>query len=261
MSIAATFLGGARGRLLPTSLPFRFFTTAVIFHVGAWIMLLIGADDVAGYEGGLGQPLAALHLLTLGVLAMTAMGAAFQLLPVATRQILAAGALAGLAAAGFHLRLIAWVLKKRMRKRLDLSFRVMQAAWVLLPVGLVLGLMSAAGLDYPGGVTLFGFVVLAGWLLTMLTGVLQRIMPFLASMHVAKVASKPPLVSELTASLPLQIHAACHGGALVLVAAGICFDLTIAIQAGAARGVAGALAFAWFAGKIIQRLWQTPAES
>lgn len=38
------------------------------------------------FIGGLGWPLAALHLVTLGVLAMAAMGASLQLLPVATRQ-------------------------------------------------------------------------------------------------------------------------------------------------------------------------------
>ncbi len=39
-----------------------------------------------GFGGGLGWPLAALHLVTLGVLGMTALGAGAQLLPVATRQ-------------------------------------------------------------------------------------------------------------------------------------------------------------------------------
>ena len=39
-----------------------------------------------GFAGGLGWPLASLHLLTLGVLTMAAIGASLQLLPVATRQ-------------------------------------------------------------------------------------------------------------------------------------------------------------------------------
>jgi hypothetical protein len=80
------FLAGAGSRLLPASLPFRFFGAAVASHVLAWIALLAGAQEVPRFVGGLGWPLAALHLVTLGVLAMTAIGASLQLLPVATRR-------------------------------------------------------------------------------------------------------------------------------------------------------------------------------
>ena len=80
------FLGGAKSRLLPASIPFRYFAAAVAYHVLAWLALLGGADDVPTFAGGLGWPLAALHLVTLGVLVMTAVGASLQLLPVATRQ-------------------------------------------------------------------------------------------------------------------------------------------------------------------------------
>jgi hypothetical protein len=83
---AGTFLGGAKSRLLPASIPLRFFGAAVVFHLLAWLALIAGCDQVVGFAGGLGWPLAALHLVTLGVLAMTAIGASLQLLPVATRQ-------------------------------------------------------------------------------------------------------------------------------------------------------------------------------
>lgn len=82
----ASFLGGAIGRLLPPSVPFRFFGAAAVFHLLAWLALLASASDVARFRGGLGWPLAALHLITLGVLVMTALGASIQLFPVATRQ-------------------------------------------------------------------------------------------------------------------------------------------------------------------------------
>jgi hypothetical protein len=88
MSIAASFLGGAKSRLLPTSIPFRFFATAAGFHVLLWLVLLIGANAAVGFRGGLGVTLAAVHVLTLGVLMTTAIGASVQLLPVATRRTL-----------------------------------------------------------------------------------------------------------------------------------------------------------------------------
>jgi hypothetical protein len=81
-----TFLAGATSRLLPMSVPFRYFGAALVFHLLGWLALLAGAPRVPRFAGGLDWPLAALHLMTLGVLVMTAIGASLQLLPVATRQ-------------------------------------------------------------------------------------------------------------------------------------------------------------------------------
>jgi hypothetical protein len=81
-----SFMMGAKDRLLPPSIPFRFFVAAVVFHLLAWALLLVGNEGALGFTGGQGMILAALHLITLGTLAMSAMGAAIQLLPVATRR-------------------------------------------------------------------------------------------------------------------------------------------------------------------------------
>jgi len=86
VSAAGAFLGGAKNRLLPASIPLRFFGAAVVFHLLAWLALAAGASIWPDAPAALGWPLAALHLVTLGVLGMTAMGAGAQLLPLATRQ-------------------------------------------------------------------------------------------------------------------------------------------------------------------------------
>ncbi|RPH59158.1 MAG: hypothetical protein EHM83_16190, partial [Burkholderiales bacterium] len=83
---AGAFLPGATSRLLPASIPMRYFGAAVACHLLAWLALLAGSGTLPRFAGGLGWTLAALHLVTLGVLAMTAIGASLQLLPVATRQ-------------------------------------------------------------------------------------------------------------------------------------------------------------------------------
>jgi hypothetical protein len=80
------FLAGAGGRLLPASVPFRWFGAAAVCHALAWLALAAGAPQWSAWRGGLGWPLAALHLLTLGTLVASAIGASLQLLPVATRQ-------------------------------------------------------------------------------------------------------------------------------------------------------------------------------
>jgi hypothetical protein len=91
MAKGATFLGGAKSRLLPASVPFRFFGAAMVFLGMAWIFVIVGAEELPSFVGGLGWPLAALHAVTLGVLVMTAIGASLQLLPVATRTPVASG--------------------------------------------------------------------------------------------------------------------------------------------------------------------------
>lgn len=416
---AATFLAGAKGRLLPASLPFRFFAAAILFHVLVWLLLLIDASEAIRWRGGLGPPLAATHLLTLGVLTATAIGASVQLLPVATRRALAAvwpialvfwltvpgaavliagmltastgsmivgaaltaggllvfavlladnlrragtpavvaahgwaalaalvalvvlgtalaldyqwthlpdhaaaalahlilggfgfmgmlalgfshvlvpmfalaaapparpslaafvlaaiaivlgvigalsgrvsllagGAAIGLAAAGLHVYLMRQVLAQGMRKRLGVSFVLVRAAWSLLPATLAVGLAALLGHAGANGAALFGFLLLWGWLLTFLLGILQRILPFLASMHAARGAgSAPPLLSELAASSPLKLHALCHGFALAALAVAIALEIAWLARIGAAVGLVGALAFAWFSVDVMRHV-------
>lgn len=408
---AHTFLAGAGSRLLPASIPFRFFGAACVYHVLAWLALAADADALPRFAGGLGWPLAALHLLTLGVLVMTAIGASLQLLPVATRQpiraprvlaavwwlytpavallaigmgtgrgwLLATGAagiatalaaygvllagnlrgakgmpavvahgwvalaslaillasalslafayvgapvlaraaalalhvtfaaygfmgmlvlglsyllvpmfalspayderralascalaalallLAGAASAGFapqalrfaalvaggaavalHLRLMAVALASGMRRELGRSFTLVRVAWGLLAASLLAALGVVLDAPVEGLATLFGVLLTFGWLLTMLVGLLQRIVPFLASMHAVPGLQRPPTPSSLTAPRPLAIHFWCHLAALaLLVLAIIVGDARIA-RGAAAIGAVGALAFGVF---------------
>lgn len=419
MSIAANFLGGAKSRLLPRSIPFRFFAAAAGFHVLMWLGLLIGANEAPGFRGGFGTTLTSVHLLTLGVLATTAIGASVQLLPVATRRtlhavwpikltfwlivpglivlvigmysaqasilipsavvtsiglllfcglladnlrrasgilvvsaygwaalaalvlmiafgvalainveagvlpdhravalahlilggfgfmgllvlgfshilipmfalapspakrpsfagfavaaaalslatigalagsryLLTAAALAGLAAAASHLWLMYRVLKTGMRKRLGLSFVLVRAAWIMLPTTLLVGLAALYGLAGDGGATLFGFLLLFGWLLTFLIAILQRIMPFLASMFVIPPAhGGTAIVSALAGARSLKIHAVCHVLALVVLAIAILLGDATAARLGSAIGLVGSIAFAWFTADVIRRI-------
>jgi hypothetical protein len=418
VTLATSFLSGAKDRVLPASIPFRYFGAAVLFHPAMWLLVLIGAPETVGFSGGTGFGLAALHFLTLGVLATTAMGAALQLLPVATRQAIparwparlgfwllvpgtlmagfgmatatlwpmalgsamAAAALVmlgvlialnlmrardlglvaahgqvaigslfvllglglllvfdfaegflpdhravarvhlivagygfmgmlvvgfsqilvpmlvlagapdrtlgraalwlaifglglgvagvlseasglvvaaialGLAASAAHLTAMARLMRTRMRKRLGPPFVLVRTAWVLLPVSLAIGLLEHLGLLGDVGGTLFVFALFAGWLLTMLLGVLQRILPFLATMHATGADGRMPTVSQLTAEGPLKVSTACHLLALLVSGAGIATGQALVLRVGAGLGLAGALAFALFAGPIFLRL-------
>ena len=419
MSIGASFLGGAKSRLLPPSIPFRFFSAAAVFHVFMWLGLLVAADEAVSFRGGLGPALSVVHLLALGVLVTTAIGASVQLLPVATRrtlhavwpvklvfwltipgmialiagmytarmnvlipaavmvgaglllfgvlladnlrrasslpvvgaygwaalaalvllallgvaltvneeagflpdhgavalahlvlggfgfmgllvlgfshilvpmfamasappkrpsfagfaialvalvlgtlgaltgnrEILAAAALVGLVAAAMHLWLMYRVLKTGMRKRLGLSFVLVRAAWIMLPATLFIGLAALYGFAGTNGETLFGFMLLFGWLLTFLFAILQRIMPFLASMFVTPpVRGGTAIVAELSGAPALKLHAICHALALLMLAIAIVLDNAAIGRLGSAVGLIGALAFAWFTADVIRRM-------
>ena len=412
------FMMGARSRLLSPSVPFRFFAAAAFLQLPAWAVLALFAPDAPGFMGGMGHVLTSLHLVTLGVLTMTAMGASFQLLPVATKRpvrsvtackavfwlflpgvlalvhgmghqdqvILAIGggcvvtaialyaalladnlrrvsdmrvvtdhawialgallllaglggaliadfawgflpdhrgiaiahgvvagygfmgmllmgfsfvliplfglsqppdatlgrrsawigaaavlaAMAGLAhglpflvflggflgliSAALHLRAIAKLMKTRMKKSLGDSFILIRLAWVLFPASIVVGLLAFAGVVSDRTGPLFGFLLIFGWLLTFLMGVMQRILPFLASMHSVKKGCKPVLVSALTANRPLRVHLVCHCLALILVSAGLASAQPALIRAGAVVGFIGAAAFLLFAVLVWRRL-------
>ena len=402
------FANVARSRLLPMSVPFRYFGAAVAFHVLAWAALLAGAREVASFPGGLGLPFAALHLATLGVLAMAAIGATLQLLPVATRQPLrsvgaaklvwwlfapgvlvfaggaalyapramapgaalavaalalyggllgrnlwsargmpvvvahgwaalaalaglavtglalvaryehglaldhsafrgahlvlaaygfmgllalglsqfllpmlaiarpptprsayaalgtalfaillalgdyvAAAALAGLVAAAIHIVSLERSLRARLRPVLGPAFQLVRASWALLLAGLALAAAMALGWAPPRAGVLFIVLLVPGWLLTFLLGVLQRIVPFLASVH---AGSRAPLASALSPQAPLAAHRVLHFAALAGLLAGVALDASWLVQAAAAAGLAGALAFTAFFAGVLSRL-------
>ncbi len=423
---AGAFLAGATSRLLPASIPFRYFGAAVAYHLLAWIALLPDAGASPRFTGGLGWRLAALHLVTLGVLVMSAMGASLQLLPIATRQpvrfkrapaaiwwlytpgvgaialgmgtgaalLLVAGAtavavallayaaliarnllgakgmpavtahcwvalasllvtlvtalslactylgaplvdrgtalalhvafapygfmgmlvlglsyilipmfalsagpdvrnallscafgvaalllaaaaalgvvpplarsiaiaLAGVAVA-LHLLLMRTALRTGMRRGLGRSFRLVRMAWALLVASLIVALGVALGAPMGGIATLFGLLVIVGWLLSFLLGILQRIVPFLGAMHAARGRKPAPTPSALTAARPLAVHFWCHVAALALLALAILTDGARLAFAAALVGATGAAAFAVFFVGVIRRMRRQPPPS
>ena len=421
---AGTFLAGATSRLLPASIPLRFFGAAIANHLLAWIALLAGSGTLPRFAGGLGWTLAALHLVTLGVLAMTAIGASLQLLPVATRQpvrsirwpllvwwlytpgvaavalgmgigngvllaigatavvvalavyavllaanlagargmpvvvahgwtslaslavalatafslaftyvglplvdrgtglalhvafaaygfmgmlalglsyilvpmfalsaapnerrallscalaalalVLAAAAAFGVApaplrvvavlaaavAVALHLRSMQVALASGMRRELGRSFRLVRVSWAMLGLSLAAALAVALDVPVDGAPTLFGLLLVGGWLLTFLLGILQRIVPFLASMHKPPGKGPPRTPSSLTDDRPLAIHFWCHLAALALLALAVVFDRAWLARLAALAGMVGAAAFGVFFVILLVRMRQPPA--
>ena len=410
-------LGGAAQRLLPEMVPLRFFGVALFAHAAAWAGLVVFADEVSGFHGGPGPMLGVQHLVAVGVLLATAMGASFQMLPVAfallpppswlcdlaftllvaggaglisgfalflpemmiggafmlggavalhaatlaglvwragdnsllrwhigaaltalaaavalaialaldfrlgwldghqrvalahlvlagfgfmglfvlgfsqilipmfavadpagerlgqtafalalaavtsaaagalteARPLLILGIAAGFAAALSHIAQMLLVLRRRMRTRLGPEFLLIGLAWLILPVslGMALALVLEIGPEMLPG--LFGFSLIFGWYLTFLLGVLQRILPFLASMHASRLGAKALAPAKLASGDHLAVHRWCHFSALILVAAGLILDNGWIIRIGGLTGLAGALAFILFGAEVLKR--------
>ena len=83
----------------------------------------------------------------------------------------------------------------------------------LAPTLVVAAVALAAAPDSPAGRLLFALAAVLGWLLSFLMGVLQRILPFLASMHAAQGQRWPPTPSALTLTRALHWHAVARAGA------------------------------------------------
>ena len=164
--LGASFALGASGRLLPLSVPMRFFGAAAVFHLFAWIALGLGAAQVPRFAGGIGWPLAALHAITLGTLTMSAIGASLQLMPVATRQALGSR----------RVPLVVWWLYAPGVAALVVGMAAQRPSWmavaalpviaalVLYGALLVRNLMGARGMP---GVRAMGWLALASLAITL----------------------------------------------------------------------------------------------
>ncbi|MBF0249642.1 MAG: hypothetical protein HQL35_03320, partial [Alphaproteobacteria bacterium] len=127
------------------------------------------------------------------------------------------------------------------------SFVLVRAAWVLMAVTIMVGAAAALAPERFRLPTLFGFFLIFGWLLTFVAGILQRILPFLVSMHAHALERRAPRLADMGhADVTLTTHAVCHAAALALVAGAIAFDVADLVLAGAVLGGLGAAAFLWF---------------
>lgn len=158
-----------------------------------------------------------------------------------------AGIAGGLGASLLHVRLMLSTVARRMRRRLGLSFVLVRLSWALLPLSIVAGGLAYAGLVPPA---LFGVLLLPGWLLTVLLGILQRILPFLASMQTVSACARPASATALVWDVPLKVTTVCHPLALLLLAVGVTAGLPVLMIAAGLVGGIGAIAFLVYAATV-----------
>ncbi len=193
-------------------------------------------------------PLWRAYALAIAALALALTGQGADIAPLT-----AAGATLGFLAAIQHVQTMRAVVAKRLRRRMGPEFILLGASWVALLLALLAATAAALGLLPATSAALVIILVLYGWLLSILTGVLQRILPFLASMQAARAQARPLAPTKLVDERALQVHLYGHLAGLGAVAAGTAVAVPELIIAGAVAGTVGALGFAWFALTVLQR--------
>lgn len=165
--------------------------------------------------------------------------------PVLGRLAQALAALAGIAFVGLTLTLQA----KRRRARADVTYRYWQlgllASLLALLQLLIAAVWPAAG-ELPGWTLLFGILLVAGGFVCFITGMIYKIVPFLAWLHLqscgqAKVAA--PNMNKLLADSDMQRQLLAHAAALVLLLAAALLPEWLARPAGLALALAGGWLF------------------
>jgi hypothetical protein len=188
-----------------------------------------------------------LAVVALVLAALAAFDIAAQ--PLRVIAILLAGA-----AVAMHLRLMRKALRGGMRRALGRSFTLVRIAWGCLALSLAAALAVVLDAPLERLSTLFGLTLVFGWLLSFLLGILQRILPFLASMHLARGSRRPPTPSSLSADRPLAIHYASHLVALAGLALAVVADSAGLAALAAGVGTIGAVAFGVFFVILLRRM-------
>jgi hypothetical protein len=195
------------------------------------------------------QALASCALVVVA-LALAAL-AAFGVAPLPLRVVALA---IGSVAVALHLRLMHQALRSGMRRELGRSLALVRIGWVSLVASLVAALAVVLDAPLAGAPTLFGLALVGGWLLTFVLGILQRILPFLASMHAPRRAKRSPTPSSLSSDRPLALHFYCHLAALAGLALAVLADSPPIATGAAGVGALGAAAFAAFFLILLRRM-------
>lgn len=142
--------------------------------------------------------------------------------------------------------------RKRRRARSDATFHYWRGGlWSALAamVMLLLAALRPEFAEWRGWALLFGIVLGVGGFMSMITGMLYKIVPFLAWLHLQNAGqgrAMAPNVNKLLPEKRMQGQMRAHFGALVLLAAAVFWPQVLVWPAGAAF----ALANGWLAANL-----------
>jgi hypothetical protein len=181
------------------------------------------------------------------------LGALSVLFAVSTEWLAVAAGLGAISAL-VHVLAMVQSLRRRLRRAREGWTLLVGCAWVALPLSLAIAALHMLGRLGERAPTLFGALLIVGWLLSFVLGVLERIVPFLASVHALRPGAPPPLASRFVIVRTVRIHRGAYLSAVALLLAGIAIDAPPLVRLAAAFGCVAAAAFAWFFVIVVYRL-------
>jgi len=158
-----------------------------------------------------------------------------------------------LIAAGLHLFEMIQILNGRMRKRMGPEWLMIRFSWAMLPISLILALLAQWSDNLANSVQLCILIAVLGWLVSFIIGILQRIIPFLLSMQIARHTGMPELPNKLAAEKLITFVGPLHIAAVAFCAVGIAMDYALFIRIGGLVGIASGLSFLTFLFIAIKR--------
>jgi len=174
--------------------------------------------------------------------------------PAIAEALLFAAIGCGAIAAALHVALMRTILRNGLRRELGVSLRLVAFGWASLLASLAAAAALIAQVPADGLRAVFGVLLVGGWLLSTALGILQRIVPFLASMHAAGAKPRSPAPSMLTMRRPLVVHACCHVAGLATLVVALMMQSGLVVLVAAVVGTCGALAFGLFFFVVVARM-------
>lgn len=259
-------------------------------HVALGLAMLLAAGRIGEFlhwwtMDRLGTIAAHYHLAALGFGTLTAVGVGSRMIPMflvshgaPTRPVPWIGVTVGLGLGFFmigaplqlpvlqwlgasfmfagvllHLVVARWYFGRRLRQQADPAMRFVGTAFVNLALAALIGvaLLLTPGF-HPGLWIAYAVAGILGWLMMLIMGILQKLVPHLGRMHLFGRAGKPiPDVHQLILAPIASTALVAAESGVVLLALGAAMTSTTLTQFGAALWLAGVLMVVGQFGRIV----------
>ena len=259
-------------------------------HVALGLAMLLAAGRIGEFlhwwtMDRLGTIAAHYHLAVLGFGTLTAVGVGSRMIPMflvshgaPTRTIPWIGVLAGVGltvfaiGAPFHLPVLVWLgasfmfasvllylslargyFQHRLKRASDPAMTFVRTAFLNLGCAALVGVILLLTPGFHAGLWVtYALIGILGWLMMLIMGILQKLVPHLGRMHLFGRAGRPiPEVHELIRPAVVRTALIAAESGLVLLAAGALAVHPLLAQLGAAFWLAGVLLVVGQFGRIV----------
>jgi hypothetical protein len=152
-----------------------------------------------------------------------------------------------------HLTVARWYFARRLKRETDPAMRFVQMAFINLALAAMLGVALLLTPGFHAGLWVaYALVGILGWLMMLIMGILQKLVPHLGRMHLFGRAGKPiPDVNQLILPPVATTALVAAEGGLAMLALGTLTTHAAVTQVGALLWLAGVLLVVGQFGRIV----------